>query len=527
MSIELLVAINLMTLSAFAAAMLIARRDWTFASTIAIHLAILVVGALALWLRWPHPAWIVGVPFAVLVAAPGVLVTASTRRNARGDAEGAVKFLRWAATIQPTAPMRFQADFAAAQAVPSPDARAEAFRALAAKSSPRNATTAEIAAWQALDRWDEVLSAIDARTGRHEGDIKARAAKPLRPEWALMHLRALGEVGEVGKLVESYQKLRAELPANERETAELFLFAFTGREDALKALFTRKYSSYDDEAKRYWQAVAARNNNNDDDYPLLKLAQGARRETTRRAAIRLLASPTRDIRAELSAADNAFIDRISERTLHDSALRNRSPKHAIATFLLLIVNAVMFAMEAANGGVENLETLYNLGGMWPTSVDADGEWWRLGSALFLHFGLAHFSINMLSLYVLGRALEVRLGALRFLFVYLAGGLISSAGVLYLMHTGIIPEALLVGASGAIMAIFGGLMAWQVVNWRRSRDILDRRPIFVFLAIVALQTAIDMSLPQVSLSAHLTGFLAGFLLTLPIAALMPKRIPKPG
>jgi rhomboid protease GluP len=190
--------------------------------------------------------------------------------------------------------------------------------------------------------------------------------------------------------------------------------------------------------------------------------------------------------------------------------------------MLIAANTIMFAMEIDRGGSEDLMTLYKLGALWPASVEKDGEWWRLGSALFLHFGWLHFTINMFSLFILGRIVEARFGTPRMLGVYSLGGLCSSAAVLYLMQHRIIETALLVGASGAVMALFGAMIAYQAVSWLRTRDILDRRPLAALLAIVIVQTVIDLSLPHVSLASHLAGLAAGLVIALPLVGLWPKR-----
>ncbi len=69
---------------------------------------------------------------------------------------------------------------------------------------------------------------------------------------------------------------------------------------------------------------------------------------------------------------------------------------------------------------------------------------------------------------------------------------------------------LVGASGAIMALFGAWAAWLLRRWMRSRDVLDRRPAVMIGLLLALQCAIDLSVPQISFTAHIGGFITGFL-----------------
>lgn len=505
MDVELLVVINIMTISALAVAIFASRRDLTFAWSIALHLAILAAGALAILWQWPHPALIVGIPFTIFVAVPALLLLRSQRRAAAGDSQGALKFMRWATVFQPTPAMRFQARVMEAQNIESPDARADAFRSIAKTAPPRAARLAEVYAWHALDRWDEILKAT----------ADASAATP---ELAVMQLRALGECGRVSEMVAAYANLRAKLPEAERRTAELFVLAFAGRETALKALLGRRHAPYDAETKAYWKAIAALSAGKGAVAVLHDLAATASRSTTRLAAARHLERTAVQPPQTLPPEAIQTLDTLAARIMHEADISALPRRHAYATLILLAAIFAMFTAELFQGDPEDLATLFTLGGLWPASVLSDDEWWRLGSALFLHFGWAHLAVNALSLYVLGRAVEARYGTFGMLLTYASGGLLSSAAVLYLMKEGIIAEGLLVGASGAIMALFGAIIAAQVANWRRSRDVLDRRPLMAFLGLVILQTIIDLTLPQVSLAAHLAGLIAGFIIALPLATL---------
>ena len=83
---------------------------------------------------------------------------------------------------------------------------------------------------------------------------------------------------------------------------------------------------------------------------------------------------------------------------------------------------------------------------------AHGDWWRLFTAAFLHYGPLHLGMNMLALFLIGSVVEQALGHLRFLALYLAAGLAGSAGALLLT-----PNAPTVGASGAIFGVLGALL----------------------------------------------------------------------
>ena len=84
---------------------------------------------------------------------------------------------------------------------------------------------------------------------------------------------------------------------------------------------------------------------------------------------------------------------------------------------------------------------------------SEGEWWRLITATFLHYGPLHLGMNMLVLWFIGPPLEEYFGHGRYMLVYLVSGLAGSAGALIFS-----PNALTVGASGAIWGIMGAALS---------------------------------------------------------------------
>jgi len=178
------------------------------------------------------------------------------------------------------------------------------------------------------------------------------------------------------------------------------------------------------------------------------------------------------------------------------------------------LNVAMFGMEIVLGGSTNSLTLQNLGGLEPAAVVVRREYWRLFTALFLHYGALHLGINLLGLYILGPALERIIGATRFILSYLLSGIGSSAGVVLLWALGLTKSNLLVGASGCIMGVIG-VSAGLLLRHRQSP--LAGRQLQNIVAIVAIQTAFDLWSPRVSLAAHLSGFISGVLIGLVLAS----------
>src|SRR5262245_33528408 len=132
---------------------------------------------------------------------------------------------------------------------------------------------------------------------------------------------------------------------------------------------------------------------------------------------------------------------------------------------------------------------------------AEGEFYRLFTYMFLHYGLVHLITNMFSLLILGRALEAALGPLRFTVLYLVAGL--GGGVACYVFTPAGPTA---GASGAIFGLFAALF---VVLRRLGRDTTAFIPLLVINVLISFA-------PGISLAGHLGGLVTGAAIAVAMA-----------
>jgi rhomboid protease GluP len=180
---------------------------------------------------------------------------------------------------------------------------------------------------------------------------------------------------------------------------------------------------------------------------------------------------------------------------------------------LILLNVVAFLLEISFGNLNDPRVLHRAGALEPYAVVAQGEYWRLFTALFLHGGFTHLLFNIFALYVLGPPLERSIGTMRFAACYLISGLASSAGVVGLTVIGLVHVAQLVGASGCIMGIVG---AWAGFLVRHRHVPQARQRLANVGMIVVIQIAFDLSTPQISMAAHLCGLIAGFFLGLVLA-----------
>ncbi len=174
----------------------------------------------------------------------------------------------------------------------------------------------------------------------------------------------------------------------------------------------------------------------------------------------------------------------------------------VLTYILIGINvavalgALLGGASATGGGIGG-STLLQDGSVSRPEI-ADGEYWRLVTAGFLHAGFFHLLFNMLSLYILGGLLEPAVGRLRFGLIYMVSLLAGSFGALLLE-----PTSPTVGASGAI---FGLMAATAVVMRNRGMSIMESG-----LGIwIVLNLVITFSVPNISIGGHLGGLVGGGL-----------------
>jgi membrane associated rhomboid family serine protease len=137
---------------------------------------------------------------------------------------------------------------------------------------------------------------------------------------------------------------------------------------------------------------------------------------------------------------------------------------------------------------------------------ADGDWYRLVTATFLHGGIIHLLCNMAALWWLGSLVEQVLGSLRYLLLYFVSGLAGSAGALLLSGF----DEPTVGASGAVYGIMGALL---ILEYLRTGSFTGPA-----LAVILLNLVFTFSIPGISIGGHLGGLAGGIAATLALAQL---------
>jgi membrane associated rhomboid family serine protease len=181
---------------------------------------------------------------------------------------------------------------------------------------------------------------------------------------------------------------------------------------------------------------------------------------------------------------------------------------APATFVLIGLNVIAYLVEIASGsggfGGGAITGVTLDFGLFGPSV-ADGEWYRIVTCGFLHASLFHLGFNMFALYVIGQLLEPALGTPRFVALYFASLIAGSFGALLLD-----PNALTVGASGAVFGIFGATMV--IARGRGMNEIAGQLGLLLILNL-----AITFWASNISVGGHLGGLAAGLLCAVVIVA----------
>ena len=149
----------------------------------------------------------------------------------------------------------------------------------------------------------------------------------------------------------------------------------------------------------------------------------------------------------------------------------------------------------------------------------DGEWWRLGTAMFLHFGIVHLLLNGLSLWEAGQLVERMYGRLRFISIYLIAGLFGN--LLSLVVQG--NQAVSGGASGAIFGVYGAALVYL---WRERAAISAHEFKWLFgggCVFSVITIVLGFVIPGIDNAAHIGGLVAGILVSIVLSQSMTARM----
>lgn len=188
-------------------------------------------------------------------------------------------------------------------------------------------------------------------------------------------------------------------------------------------------------------------------------------------------------------------------------LKARVPKVRVTNALVAINVIVFFVMLSQGAGWLHTSNAVPLA--WGANfapATQDGQWWRLGAAMFIHFGILHLSLNSFALWDVGQLVERMYGPWRLVGIYLMAGLFGN--ILSLDVQG--NTAVSGGASGAIFGLYGALL---VFLWRERNYINPREFKWLFgggVAFAVITIGMGFVITGIDNAAHIGGFVAGLL-----------------
>lgn len=189
----------------------------------------------------------------------------------------------------------------------------------------------------------------------------------------------------------------------------------------------------------------------------------------------------------------------------DAIDRMRKRPKNWANIIMVAANILVFLMVELTGSSEDTSHMIAWGAAY-TPLISDGQFYRLFTCMFLHFGFEHLFNNMILLVFIGDYLERYVGKFRYLAVYLIGGLGGSvASYVFNVRSG--SAVVSAGASGAVFAIIGAMLYLVIRNKGRLEDLSLQR----LLLMAALSIYFGFASGGVDNAAHVGGLMCGLLI----------------
>lgn len=199
---------------------------------------------------------------------------------------------------------------------------------------------------------------------------------------------------------------------------------------------------------------------------------------------------------------------INEKNLEESkkaedVFAKRTP---IVTYILMAINIIMFLFLVLKGGnIWELDAnlLEKYGALVsPEYLIKPIDYLKIITSIFLHGGIIHLLFNMYALYVIGPQLESFFGKIKYLFIYLIGGICGNLLSLLLLNGNYVS----VGASGAIFGLFGALLYFGY-HYRVYLSGVVKSQI---IPLIVANLVIGFFIAGINNMAHIGGLIGGFL-----------------
>jgi rhomboid protease GluP len=315
----------------------------------------------------------------------------------------------------------------------------------------------------------------------------------------------LGEVDRAAAMLEAFEVGVAEEPraAPLLHRARLVFLALSGQLTAVRKLASAAAAGHMTKAaRRYWIGIAAgRAGDGALAEAELRHAVAGSRGRARRMAELALETCRGSAKMQLSEAAAGVAARVAEEPVPTWPRAKRPWLTWIATAVVLAVAVAL----AATGASTDVAVLVRAGAMVRGLV-ADGQTWRLATAVVVHVGAVHAIVNLIGLWVIGRLAEEIFGTLRTALLFAACG-VAGAAASYLAGA----AGISAGASGAVFGLLGAAFGELTLHRRHFAAAL-RNGMWGALLVVALATlALGTQVPEIDQWAHIAGLGCGLLL----------------
>lgn len=184
----------------------------------------------------------------------------------------------------------------------------------------------------------------------------------------------------------------------------------------------------------------------------------------------------------------------------------RQRKQVPVNTAIILINIAIFLIVEFTGSSLNTQHMVNWGAAYTPWILQEHEYYRLLTCMFLHFGIRHLGNNMLVLFFVGDCLERSIGKIKYLLIYLLGGIganIFSLGMEVYRQESVVSA----GASGAVFAVIGALLYIVIRNRGRIENFTTRQ--LMILAALSLYHGVTSA--GVDNAAHFGGLVCGFSL----------------
>ncbi|HML19001.1 MAG TPA: rhomboid family intramembrane serine protease [Candidatus Dependentiae bacterium] len=184
------------------------------------------------------------------------------------------------------------------------------------------------------------------------------------------------------------------------------------------------------------------------------------------------------------------------------------------TYCFIGINIAVFVFDKLCAMACDVPLLFMLGAKINDQI-AVGQYWRFLTPMFLHAGLMHLLVNMYSLYILGKDVELIFGRFKYCLIYLAAGLLGNVASFALS------SLISVGASGAIFGLLGALLYLGIVY----RKVVSAKFTADIMTMILANIAFGFMVPRIDNNAHIGGLIGGFLIAYTLGIVGQKSFNK--